>query len=289
MDGFSFAPLHAGVSAGAVPPPPILTGVLYAEDFDLLDFEAMPAGLAAAAAASMSVAPQAPETTAVAALTEADLEETRLLARAEGAAAAMAAADQQAAQSGRRAMDALAASLGDARAEGARLAEEHAEAIARLVLSTLAANLPATCARHGEAEARALVRALLPHLSAEPQVVIRCSPHDADGMRAELARLGPDAPAAAQVVPTDAVVPGDVRVTWQGGGATRDARRAWAAVHEALAPLGLLDADAVAAGPPAPLTAPPPPLHTATTTDISASKAAPARAPVLQDAEMEHA
>ena len=41
--------------------------------------------------------------------------------------------------------------------------------------------------------------------------------------------------------PSDAIVPGDVRVTWSAGSASRQGARAQAAIEEGLAMLGLLD------------------------------------------------
>jgi hypothetical protein len=43
------------------------------------------------------------------------------------------------------------------------------------------------------------------------------------------------------LLPSDAVPPGDARVTWEDGAAQRDAGRARTALNEALAALGLLE------------------------------------------------
>ena len=60
-------------------------------------------------------------------------------------------------------VEAIAAQFAaNAEAAAASIAEQSAEAIARLLLDSLAAAFPALCARYGEAEVRAIVRAVLP-------------------------------------------------------------------------------------------------------------------------------
>ena len=68
-------------------------------------------------------------------------------------------------------------------------AEQWAEAIARLLLDSLAAAFPALCARYGDAEVRSIVRSVLPALSQEPTVTVRAHPRTASAVRQEIARL----------------------------------------------------------------------------------------------------
>ena len=205
-------------------------GLIYAEDFDDLP---APTGYAPAPA---DAEPDEIEPS----FTLAELEAARAAALDEGAAAERVrlAAEDDATRS--RALDALAAALADA-AEAARVVvEETADGLAQAVLSLVAAALPALCAQHGEREARALVQRLLPTLGAEPRIFVRVNPHVLNGIRADLAGLDPEIAAAVQLVPADAMPPGDVRVSWEGGTCQRSAAAACAAVREALAPLGLL-------------------------------------------------
>ncbi len=141
------------------------------------------------------------------------------------------------------ALQAIGDALGASREHAGRVAEEAAEALSRAVLGTLLAALPATCARHGERELRALVRTVLPALSAEPRVSVRVNPHMQGALAAEIARLEPDLAARVTLVPTDALAPGDATIAWTDGSAVRDAAGLLAAARDALAPLDLLDLD----------------------------------------------
>ncbi len=207
-------------------------GVIYAEDFDDL--------------AAPDALPPEPEVVEPS-FTRDELEAARDSALAEGASAERDRIAAEGAAARAQAFRALAAALADA-GEAARLAaEEAAEGIAQAVLSVVAAGLPALCARHGEGEVRALVRSLLPTLGAEPAITVRLSPPLMDAIRAEMAGLDPEIAAAVHLVPTDALAPGDVRVSWDGGLCQRSAATACAAVREALAPLGLLLPDSALA------------------------------------------
>ncbi len=139
-----------------------------------------------------------------------------------------------------RAVAALAANLTEARETARTHAEAAAEALAQAVLSIIAAALPSLCAQHGEAEARAMLQALLPTLAAEPRIAVRLSPGLVDAVQADLAVLDPDVAALVQLMPTDTMPPGDVRVSWENGACHRSAAAACAAVRRVLAPLDLL-------------------------------------------------
>ena len=123
-------------------------------------------------------------------------------------------------------------------------AEQSAEAIARLLLDSLAAIFPTLCARYGDAEVRAIVRTVLPALTQEPTIAVRAHPHTVRALTQEIARLDPDLAAHVQAVDCDAMSPGDVRIAWHNGTATRDAAALWQQVAAVLAPAGLLRADA---------------------------------------------
>ena len=78
------------------------------------------------------------------------------------------------------------------------------------MLGALTACLPALCGRHGAAEVSALARAVLPGLVDEPKVVVRINPHMLPTMQAEMASLDFELAERIQLLPTEAVMPGDV-------------------------------------------------------------------------------
>ena len=171
---------------------------------------------------------------------EAELAAARAEAYAEGHRSGLAQAAADRAEVTRQMLGTIATRLEASRTEVTRLAEEQGEAVSRLLMGTLARMLPAVCARHGAAEVAALTRAVLPALVREPRVTMRLSPHVVHAVEQELARLDPELHGRVVLVPTDAVAPGDVRITWQDGAAIRDAAALWREVAEALAPLDLL-------------------------------------------------
>ncbi len=202
-------------------------GALFDEDFD---------------------APDAPEpeiiTPGVApcGLTEADIATARADAWAEGHASGRADAEAAAAQALAQATASMAGELARLRPELLAQAEAAASALARLLLDTLAALFPALSARHGPAEAQAVLRALLPGLKLEPEIVVRANPHTTPALAQEVARALPEEADRVRVMADPAMGPGDVRVRWQGGTAARDAATLWEEVAAALAPAGLLSA-----------------------------------------------
>lgn len=170
--------------------------------------------------------------------TAAELTAAREQSWAEGHAAALreAAEAQDLAQraSAGRLIDQLAALANDLRQE----AEQRAEAIAELLLEMLAALFPSLSAAHGEQEALALVRALMPGLARMPNVTIRANPCLIGTLAQEVERADLVDPAAITVVPSESVPAGDVRLIWAEGGASRDAAQAWARVSATLREAG---------------------------------------------------
>ncbi len=204
--------------------PPAWASALFDEDFDAPE-------------------PSDPEVIAppAAPLTKADIAAAREDGIAEGRAAACAEA-AVAAKTLAGAADALIRELACLREAMHAEAEANATAIARLLLDTLATLFPALCARHAEAEACAVVCALMPGLVQEPEVVIRAAPALVDALAHEVTRACPDDARPVRIVADAAVPPGDVRLRWQGGSGRRDAAALWEAVAGALAPSGLLSA-----------------------------------------------
>ena len=196
-------------------------GVLFAEDFDLPQV----------AAAEPEVIRPTFTAGDVAAVREAAFAEGRDLGLAEAASQHDLALDA-AARSVARQLAAL-------RIEACTAAEAAAHAVAQVLLDTLAALFPTLCARHGAAEATAVLRVLLPGLGAESALGLRANPRLLPGLRAELTRLDPALAARTDFVPSEIAAPGDIAMTWQHGSASRDAASLWAAVADALAPAGL--------------------------------------------------
>ncbi|HJS86342.1 MAG TPA: hypothetical protein VJ779_12870 [Acetobacteraceae bacterium] len=193
-------------------------------------------------------APHAPEPEVIApnlvprGSTEADITTARADAWAEGHASGRAEAEASATRTLAEAATSMASAMALLRPELLAQAEAAASALARLLLDTLAALFPALNARHGPAEAQAVLRALLPGLRFEPEIVVRANPRTAPSLAQEVARVLPDEANRVRVVPDPAMGPGDVRVRWQGGAAARDGAVLWEEVAAALAPAGLLSA-----------------------------------------------
>ena len=172
--------------------------------------------------------------------TAADLQTARAEALREGHAAGLAEADSATEALARGALLTIAERLDTARAAATDIAEEAAEAVARLLMDTLAAAFPALCAGHAEGELRAIVRAVLPHLHEDPIITVRASPHMTVALTEEIAALEPDLMDRVRLIPTDAVAVGDLRIAWRAGSARRDTAQLWAEIEAVLAPAGLL-------------------------------------------------
>ena len=214
------APLHGAGSR------PHVAGVLYAEDFD----EAAPA---CTAPSEPALEPELIEPV----FTAVELDR----ARAEGRAAGQAEAERGVAASRLQVLRLIGDTMADAREAARIVATEAAEATARCMLSALTACLPALCTRHGADELRAFVRVVLPVLAEEPRITVRVHPHMIGVLEDELASMDFEIVERISLHPSEAIAPGDARVTWSEGSASRQAARARAAVEEALALLGLLD------------------------------------------------
>jgi flagellar biosynthesis/type III secretory pathway protein FliH len=166
-----------------------------------------------------------------------DITGAREAAWQEGHAAGLQEAEADTCAVTQKLIETIAGQLETARATATEIAEQSAEELARLLLDSLAAILPTLCAQHGEAEVQAVVRAVLPALTQEPAITIRANPHERMVIAQEMERLEPELAARVQIVPTDAIAPGDVRITWRNGAATRNAEALWQQVAAILAPI----------------------------------------------------
>ena len=193
-------------------PPARFFDMLFIEDFD----------------APAAVAEPAPEPEVIEPhFTASDVAAARDDAWSEGRQAGVAEANAGHAALLARSIAQVAATLGGMRGELLIHAERTGDALARALMASMAALLPEFCGDQGEAEVRAVLRALLPGLMREPAITVRVHPRLSDAVRAELARLDAIAGPDVSVVPTDALPPGDVRVDWENGTARRDTEAVW--------------------------------------------------------------
>lgn len=140
----------------------------------------------------------------------------------------------------RQTVAAIQVQLATAREVATQIATQSAEAVARLLLDGLALTLPALCARYGDDEVAAVVAAVLPALTQEPAITVRVNPLHAPAVTRDIERLDPDLAARTRIVAVETMAPGDVRVVWRNGSASRDTAALWNEVAEALAAVGLL-------------------------------------------------
>ena len=206
-----------------------LSGVLYAEDFDAPEpVAAAPA--AAAVRAETRAEPVVIEPTF--SLTELQLATER--ARQEERMATRQQAEQDAAALRTQALVQLADAVAQARTEAARIAAEAAEATAHTLLAAVAARLPTLSAAHGEAEAAALLRLLLPAMANEPRLTVRAHPALAASLRQETKALLEDGGTVVEWIVSETMSPGDVVVRWQDGFMIRDTNALCAEVRALL-------------------------------------------------------
>lgn len=202
------------------------TGVLLFDD----DFDAPPP------------APPPPEPEIIEpSFTLADLEAAREAAAQYSREAALREAEAASHTLTRRALETLAEEVARTRAEAEQAAAETSEAVVRLLLDCFAAAFPVLSRRHGPDEAAALLHAILPALRHEPKIAVRVSPGLLVLMGAEIERFDQDLAAHVRLIPTDALPPGDIRVEWTNGMASRDASTLWSEIEAILAPAGLIN------------------------------------------------
>lgn len=135
----------------------------------------------------------------------------------------------------------IAAQIAAARAEAASIAEQSAEAIARLLLDCFATALPALSARHGPGEVAAMLREILPALRREPKITVRVNPQLVPAISEAMHGFDADLATRVLLVPSDALALGDARINWEHGAAARDAKSLWRQIENVLAQYGLLN------------------------------------------------
>lgn len=175
--------------------------------------------------------------------TTALLEEACAAARAEGLrqGRAEAAAGRDAERDAM--MASLLAGLRGAEATLRETVEIIGTRLAGLVLAALEASFPTLCMRHGTTEVIRFTRDIVGLLGEEPRIVIRVHPTLQPPLEAMLAGLEPERREAILVEPRDTIPPGDARIAWRHGLATRDTAALRGRLAEVLAPLGLTSGD----------------------------------------------
>jgi len=215
-------PPHRGASAHTTPRPRATGEVFFfAEDFD--------------SPGSPVPDPEVIEPT----FSAAELEAMRAEAFQAGSSAAAAEAADADHTAIRETVKAIGAQFAAAHDDLLRHAEQTAATIARLLLGALGTMLPELAAQYGEAELQAVIRAVLPGLFKEPAATVRINPRHAGVTAREVERLDPDLAARLHIVPSEALPPGDVRIAWRNGAASRDAAALWTQITEALGLAGL--------------------------------------------------
>ena len=200
-------------------------GALFAEDFDLPETTPGPEVVDPVFSAS-------------------ELAAAREAAWRDGYADGLQKAAESDAAATRLAMAAIAEQLAAERDAAAIRADQSADVIARLLIDSLAVAFPDLCKQYGDAEVCAIVRVVLPGLRQEQAITVRAHPRTATALAQEITRLDADLTAHVQTVVCDAMSPGDVRIAWRSGSATRDAAELWRQVASVLMPAGLLMAHA---------------------------------------------
>jgi flagellar biosynthesis/type III secretory pathway protein FliH len=179
-----------------------------------------------------------------------ELDAACAVARAEGHAAGSEAATADAASGVAGTIGRIGELFADAAANAARVAEESADAVSKLLLASLLAGYPLLRERHGADELRSVMRRLLPGLLKETQVTFHVHPSMVEVVTAELASVPLRERQHMSFEPSEEIPPGDARITWPDGRAIRDTAKVQAAIADILGPLGLLPEPAPAGSEP---------------------------------------
>lgn len=107
-----------------------------------------------------------------------------------------------------------------------RVLEQAVEAAVHLLMETLTALLPATCARNQAREVADVVRRLVGDMTGEAVMRVSVAAALHDDLRAALTSLPPHQARRVVLFPTDDMADGDVRLAWDQGTASFSAGRA---------------------------------------------------------------
>ncbi len=206
---------------------------LFEDDF------ASPQDVARARARLAQAAPE-PEVIAPSFSAE-EVAEARAEGVAEGRAAGLAEGRSGSEARIAAALETIATRLGEARREAAATAEGAAAALAAATLALVAGALPRAAAAHALAGSAELAETLLARLSGVERIAIRLPPELARALapRLEQAAAAADFAGRLDVIPTDGMVAGEMRISWPGGEARREPAALATAAGDVLRQLGL--------------------------------------------------
>jgi flagellar assembly protein FliH len=209
MDGSLF-----GASAG----PRASPGILYADDFDAPELPPPPA----------PAAPPPPSYSEqdIAAARQDGYEQGLQEARSEREAADAALLQST--------LQTIADALAGARKAAAEAAERLAGETAAALLALLQAALPALMQRHAGGEVAAFAARVLPALRREPQLRLLVSEAQHGELAPLLAGAAGAAGGMAQIIGSPALAPGDLRIEWADGSASRSVADLWTSLCAAL-------------------------------------------------------
>jgi hypothetical protein len=216
-----------------------LSGVLYAEDFDLPEQAHPSASAFRSASPSPEPADRSPGEAPIAleptfsltdlqSATERAIAEGRLLER-EALARDMAARRVEV-------LGRIEAALRDGAARNATIAAAAAEATANAVLAAVGAILPHIAASNALCDLSALMTLLLPAMEREATLQIRANPALIEPLRKDLATVAMASSIQLEWVAIESMKAGDVAVRWQDGMMIRDTRSLCAEIGALLAP-----------------------------------------------------
>jgi flagellar assembly protein FliH len=204
-----------------------------------------------AARARGRLAQAAPEPEVIApSFTAEELAEARTEGVAEGRAAGIAEAHAGIEARLAAALETIATRLGEARREAAVTAELATGALAATTLDLVARALPRAAAAHARPGCAELAESLLAKLSGVERIAIRLPPELARALapRLEAAAAAADFTGRLDVIPTDGMVAGEMRISWPGGEARRDPASLAEAAGDVLRQLGLAPSQTDKAG-----------------------------------------
>lgn len=179
-----------------------------------------------------------------------ELAEARAEGMSEGRAAGFAEARAGIEARLAAALETIAIRLGEASREAAATAELATGALAATTLDLLARALPRAAAAHALAGCAELAESLLAKLSGVERIAIRLPPELARALasRLEAAAAAADFTGRLDVIPTDGMVTGEMRISWPGGEARRDPAQLAKAAGDVLRQLGLAPSQTEASG-----------------------------------------
>lgn len=173
--------------------------------------------------------------------TPAEIEAQVARAYGDGLSEGMARATADRAEITRRLLETIADQMQATRADVLEAADTAAAALSRLIFRCLTASFPALEKRLGPDDAATFARLIVESLYDVPQIVVRANPHAVPALTAAFDAFDTDLRARIEITPTDALSPGDTRISWGAGHATRDPDATWRRTLEALAGIGLAE------------------------------------------------